>query len=196
MSMILVLESVPSDGEQSKELVTTASEFLSEGAATDDGLKIFNGYEDETDDDFDAEMVDEFEQDFLSGSNIGDSLTLEKAWHCLHFLLTNEAWGGEGWLAFLVVGGTELGEDEGYGPARIFAPSEVVEIARELERVDGEDLWAKFDPEELKAADIYPNIWDEDEEGLREEYLDYFEELKAFVLQVAENGESLRLELT
>src|SRR5690348_12146296 len=59
-----------------------------------------------------------------------DLVDVDKAWHCLHFLLTGTAWGGEPPLNFVAIGGTEIGEEDvGYGPARGFASQELRVIA-------------------------------------------------------------------
>src|SRR5438270_9992408 len=41
---------------------------------------------------------------------------VDKAWHGIHFLLTDSDWEGEGPLAFILHGGREINEDLGYGP--------------------------------------------------------------------------------
>ena len=74
------------------------------------------------------------------------SVSLEKAWHGLHFLLTGDAWGGSGWRAFLLHGGSEQGEDMGYGPSRIFEPEEVVAIQQMLDGISADALWSDSIP--------------------------------------------------
>jgi hypothetical protein len=137
----------------------------------------------------------------VGGSGFGDedeaSISLEKAWHGLHFLLTGEPWGGDGPRAFLLCGGTEQGEDSGYGPARQFDAEEVQEIARELAGLTADELWSGFDPEAMAEADLYGADWEgEAEEDLREEFLEYFEILKAFVAETAKQGQSFEIEMT
>ena len=208
MSMILVLEGVPSDGVQ-RDLVSSSGASLSQNGSP--GLGVFAGTTDDSDsfqdefeslDDFDEfedsdfDPNDDFEEGFGTGSLSENSISLEKTWHGIHYLLTGEAWSGEGWRAFLVSGGQEQGEDEGYGPARVFTATEVAEIAQGLEVISGDDLWTKFNADEMTGEEIYPDIWDEDEEDLREEYLEYFEQLKSFVSRLAENGEAMRIALT
>lgn len=206
MSMILILEGVPADNV-AKSLVSTSGESISENDPG--GLRLFSGEIDESDqfdefeslDEFDELAdtdygTDEFDDAFDAVLPVENSISLEKTWHGIHFLLTGDAWGGEGWRAFLVTGGQELGEDEGYGPTRVFTPVEVSEIAQGLSDIDGADLWAKFNAEELAIEEIYPDIWDEDEAELKEEYLEYFEQLKAFVAHVADNGEAMRVVMT
>ena len=189
MSMIMILESLPSDTPIAAAASSEASQLGQIGEPAVSGLQIFDESDEYSTDDF----SDDFDDDVEFGEN---SISLEKAWHGLHFLLTGDAWGGTGWRAFLVTGGAEQGEDFGYGPARYFSPSEVREVAREIGLISPDDLWANYDAQAMNSADIYPTIWDEEEDDLKEEYLDYFEELKSFIAQTAEAGDALRICLT
>lgn len=117
-------------------------------------------------------------------------VSLEKAWHGLHFLLTGEAWEGEGPLAFLLAGGEQLGDDED-SPVRWFTPEETIVIQQSLANVSDEELWARFNPGEMEDQGIYPGIWDEAEEDLKDEYLTYFHELQRIVAAAARGGQGL-----
>lgn len=134
-----------------------------------------------------------FSEEPEEGMESGATLSLEKAWHGLHYLIAGDPWGGTGPRAFLLSGGVERGDDYGYGPARYFTANEVREISQELTRIEPDDFWASFDAQAMTNAAIYPEIWDEPEENLREEYGGYFEELKAFIEEAVELGEALRV---
>ena len=56
-------------------------------------------------------------------------------------------------------------------------------------------LWARFDAAKMEQVDVYPGIWDEDEEDLKEEYLGYFHELKAVVADAAHNHQGLLISI-
>jgi hypothetical protein len=107
---------------------------------------------------------------------------LDKAWHCLHYLLTGSAWEGDEPLNFLVKGGTPVGEEDvGYGPARIFRPLEVAAIADALAPLDPATLMLRFDARKLEQLEIYPGRFSE--LNLHSDYelgyfLGPFEELK------------------
>ena len=58
-----------------------------------------------------------------------DGLNLEKSWHVLHYLLTGKAEEAPGPLGNAILGGTEIGGDLGYGPARFLTPQQVREVA-------------------------------------------------------------------
>lgn len=78
--------------------------------------------------------------------------------HCIHFLLTGTADGGEPPLNFIVVGGREVGaEDVGYGPARVFMSEDVAEIAEALGPIDHEALVQRFDPKLMDRLELYPD---------------------------------------
>jgi hypothetical protein len=108
---------------------------------------------------------------------------LDKAWQCLHYLLTGTARDDTGPLSFLLHGGAPVGEEElgGFGPARVFEPAELAVIADALGPVTRHTLLPRFDLKKLEKLEIYPGRWSE--LNLRSEYeLGYyfgpFEELK------------------
>jgi len=90
----------------------------------------------------------------------GADISLEKAWHGVHYLLCREAEPGSNILSQAVLGGTEIGDDEfGYGPARFLTPQQVADTARELSRAGLEtEMKARFDPDRMVG--IYPEGWD------------------------------------
>jgi hypothetical protein len=118
---------------------------------------------------------------------------LDKAWHCLHYLLTGSAQGGEPPLNFILNGGAPVGaEDVGHGPARVFRALEVAAIAEALSRLEVASLLPRFDPKKLEKLGVYPGGWSE--LNLRSDYeLGYyfgpFEELK----RVTARGKQERL---
>jgi uncharacterized protein DUF1877 len=109
--------------------------------------------------------------------------SLEKSWHGLHFLLTGTATEGTGPAAFLLLGGQPFGDDLGYGPARLVRPADVRNIHATLSAMTDDQLWSRFDPARMTNEGVYPVIWDENEADLREEYLNYFANLKDVVSQ-------------
>jgi hypothetical protein len=124
------------------------------------------------------------------------SVNLEKAWHGLHYLLTGDPWGGDPPLDFIATGGEPIGDaDLGYGPARLLAAKDVRVLAESLAHISDQELWSRFDADDMNVQEIYPMIWDEPEDDLRDEYLMYFRELKAFVAQAANDGLALVLRL-
>jgi uncharacterized protein DUF1877 len=93
----------------------------------------------------------------------GELVDLDKSWHGIHYLLTGEADESGTPLEFLVAGGTSVGDEEvGYGPPRVFTSAETRRIAAALAAVTDEALRARFAPEAMMRAEIYPEIWDRD----------------------------------
>jgi hypothetical protein len=133
-------------------------------------------------DDEDAEMPD-------------PELDLGKSWHAIHYLLTGTAWEiGDG-AGAAILGGEEIGEDGGYGPARVLDPASVRVVAAELDAMDVETLRARFDPDAMAAAQIYPDIW----AGGAVEFNGlavHFAELRRFYRTAAENGLAVLLAIT
>jgi hypothetical protein len=119
------------------------------------------------------------------------TISLEKAWHGLHFLLTGQAHGGTAPLSFLVDGGQAVGDPDewGYGPPRVFTPAEVLALHSALAGISPEQLWSRYDPGQME--EVYPQIWDEPEEELREEYLTYFGTLKELIASAAAKGQAI-----
>ena len=132
----------------------------------------------------------------FSHSNDANSVSLEKAWHGLHFLLTGSGMEGELPLAFILQGGKEVGEDTGYGPPRFFDHAQVAELHTALEAISDDELWSRFDAEQMSADSVYPFIWEEPESELREEYTHYFHELKKLVRKADAEKIGLLLMLT
>src|SRR5262245_43187400 len=69
----------------------------------------------------------------------GPVLDIHKSWHGLHWLLCQSAWDGPEPLKHAVLGGQEIGEDLGYGPARLVDGAKVRAVAEALAGI-GHDL--------------------------------------------------------
>jgi hypothetical protein len=121
----------------------------------------------------------------------GTHLDIDKAWHGIHFLLNGEPWGETApGLGFIVVGGSEIGEDAGYGPVRGFSSPEVKLIHRALETIDGTTLVERFDAEGFERNEVYPSGDWKDVQDLGY-WSGYFDELKAFIGTAAEKNQAL-----
>ena len=117
-------------------------------------------------------------------------LDLDKAWHGLHWLLTGTTDDSSTPAGMAILGGTEIGEDWGYGAPRLLRPDEVRRVAAVLRDVTEGDLRARFDPAAMKAADLYPSIWDE--EDVFAEYLaPQFALMQEFYARAASRGDAV-----
>jgi hypothetical protein len=93
----------------------------------------------------------------------GLSTDLDKAWHGIHYLLTGSDSEGEYPSNFLVAGGATVGNvDVGYGPARALTSTQTREARDFLRSVDDEELRRRFNPQDMLAKQIYPDIWARD----------------------------------
>jgi hypothetical protein len=140
----------------------------------------------------DPELVEDVLDEELPDGWVVD---LDKSWHGIHWLLCGSAWEADQPAGQAILGGREVGEDLGYGPARLLDPDGVRAVAEALAAVDGGDLGARMDPGAMAAADLYPQIWDE--AGLYDEYLlPHYEQLRAFYARAAAEGLAVLLTLS
>jgi hypothetical protein len=125
---------------------------------------------------------------------IEKALSLEKSWHMLHYLLTGHAGTGHA-PGDLLLSGEELGEDVGYGPARLHDEIETREFSRFLEGQDPVRLRARVDFEEMNRVRLYgmpqgPGS-EVEHQMLHEEIALYFQLLRDYVRAMADKGNSL-----
>jgi len=120
-----------------------------------------------------------------------EGLLLDKSWHALHYLLTGHAEEAPPPLGDAILGGTELGEGLGYGPARFLTPEEVGATSAALNKVSAEDLARRFDLPTMIAAEIYA-CRDERDLRLAQEY---FSELVRYYSDAATRGNAMLLYL-
>jgi hypothetical protein len=141
------------------------------------------------------DLVTEYlaEEPALEGFSPFIDLDIDKAWHAIHFLLTGSAWEGKPPLNFVATGGTELGEDNGYGPSRSLTAAQVRKLAVALEKYPTDALLKRFDPKALTAADVYPGIWHlpPEQDDTRGYVAEHYERLRRFVMEAAAAGHAL-----
>ena len=137
-------------------------------------------------------------------------IDVDKAWHAIHWLLTGSAddtppsrraglfrrkavrEAAAGAEALAVFGGDPVGEDNGYGPARLLRPEQVAAVAEALRPLTPEVLGHRVDLAAMEAAELYPGIWDE--EDVFEEYLGpNYEVLRDFYLTAASEDAAVLL---
>jgi len=121
-------------------------------------------------------------------------LSLEKAWHGVHYLLAGAAEPGPEMRSQAVLGGVELGDDpegfSGYGPARYFRAAQVRELSEELRRPELEsEAAARFDSAKMSQLQIYPG-WQAGEQD-KEWLMDAFQRLRDFYLSAATQGRAI-----
>ena len=133
------------------------------------------------------------------GAEEGLTTDLDKAWHGIHYLLTRTAWEGQPAGNFLVTGGREVGDlDVGYGPARVLTYPQKREQRRDwLNNIEEDELRSRFNPEDMLAKEIYPDIWARDpEEDDTLGYLWSARTLRGFLNQAVDEGLGILVYLT
>ena len=138
--------------------------------------------------------------DFLYSDEGGDApkglLDIDKAWHGIHFLLTGCEWEGPEPWSLVVLGGTPIGPDIGYGPARYLLPSQVREVARALADLPRDELAKRFEPASMDEAGIYPQIWERDADDGLEYLLSYYDNVVAYYQRTSAQDDAMLLYLT
>ena len=122
-------------------------------------------------------------------------LDIDKMWDVLHFVLTgvdsSEPIEGNP-LSEAVVGVTSLEEVSEF--IAYIEKDRIADIVSALENFDIDAALESFSMEACKKAELYPNIWDfdDEEEDIKEEICDYFHEMIDFYKQILEiNGNVL-----
>ena len=129
----------------------------------------------------------------LSEEEDNNEIDIDKMWDALHFLLTGvsaiEPIEDDPHSEF-IVGEIAIGEEDFIAYT---TPRRVKEIAGIVNEINFDDYLEKFDMQKCKEADLYPDIWDYDDEKeeIMEELSDYFETLKKFYRAVAEHGNAV-----
>ena len=122
-------------------------------------------------------------------------LDLDKMWDVLHFVLTGVGSSEpikNNPLSEAVVGLVPIEDVEEY--LAYTEKSRVKDIVLALEHFDIEKAMENFSMEECQKADLYPDIWDYEEEAdeIKEELMDCFQNLKDFYKKIVEaNGNVL-----
>ena len=120
-------------------------------------------------------------------------LELGKTWHILHYLLTGhtDAAAAPG---DAILTGAPIGDDMGYGPARLHAPNETRQFRDILTPLDPGRLATRLDFAQMRRLRVYPLFGEPDagdDQGWRDEALRAFADLKAYVAHAADRGEGL-----
>lgn len=118
-----------------------------------------------------------------------EECSLYKFWHCMHFLLNGHPWEGEPPLGWAVFGNHELGAiDVGYGPARFLLPDQVRTLAEALRQLPPDQLFEAYDPDAMRAAELYCAPDEGDDEGGETTLREHYEELRGFYDWAAKEG--------
>jgi|ERR1051326_7681029 hypothetical protein len=122
-------------------------------------------------------------------------LNLEKSWHILHYLFTGHV-GPANAPGDLLLTGEDLGEDLGYGPARLHSETATQAFSQFLDTQELERLQARIDLREMLRLGVYgvpmgPGSDADYANELRGEVGVYFPSLHSYVRQMSDNGNGL-----
>lgn len=131
---------------------------------------------------------------FSENHDQGTCANIEKAWHGLHFMLNGNAFphANSAPLTYVVLGGQEVGNDIGYGPARILGQEQVKAAALALNEISIDHLKTRFFPDQMMASNIYPEIWDEGESAL-DYVVNAFEKVQALFQRASDQNDAMLL---
>ena len=138
---------------------------------------------------FYSEENETFEETEEQNGDVEILLDLDKMWDALHFVLTGAS-GSEpikdNRFSEAVLGISPIEEVEEY--VAYTEKSRIKDIVFALDNFDIEKALETFSMEECKEAELYPNIWgyEEETDEIKEEIMDYFQDMKDFYKQVLE----------
>ena len=122
-------------------------------------------------------------------------MDVDQSWQAIHYTLNGDPWSGEAPLGLVVLGGEDIGEDMGYGPARYLTATQVQDVAAALDAIDPTAFGSRFDGQALDNADVHPQMWGEDPaEGL-DYALHHYSQLRTFYQTAAQRGDAMLLYL-
>jgi hypothetical protein len=123
-----------------------------------------------------------------------DGLSLNKLWNAMSYVLERVC--GEDPIRS--VGDPLDFVDTGYGPPMLMTVEDVQAAAVALADVDEGDLREAFDPDDMKAEQVYCQPGDDEAEraAYLDELLGLFRELRAFVEEAADRGHGVLWYLT
>ena len=116
-------------------------------------------------------------------------LDIDKMWDVIHFVLTGVSTDhriDDNPLSQAVLGVTSIEDLSDYMAYTEY--SQIADIVAALEQFDMDQALESFDMTACKEAELYPNIWDydEEEEEIKDEILHDFEQMKVFYKKVLE----------
>lgn len=130
-----------------------------------------------------------------SNNDLEILLDLDKMWDVLHFVLTGASASEpikNNYFSEAILGISHIEEVEDF--IAYTEKSRIKDILLALDNFDIEKAMESFSMEECKKANIYPDIWDYEEESeeIEEEIMDYFQNMKDFYRKILEvNGNVL-----
>ncbi len=140
----------------------------------------------------DPDSIEEFLYPDEGEGEAEGTIDVDKAWQGIHYLLTGTADQGEGPQSLAVLGGEEFGPEIGIGSARFLTPQQVSDVSAALAGFSESELRANFNPQDMQAQGVYPEIiWVRDGEDSLDYLLENFWPLAEFYADAAARGDAV-----
>jgi hypothetical protein len=137
-------------------------------------------------------MDERFLEQTLENAPDDRSVYLDKAWHGIHFLLSGSAEATKTLASKVIFGGESFGPDQAYGRAQLLTSAEVKAIAKLLTKLTPELISARYNPQALEKAEIYPSIiWVREGPEALKYVLQFYKPLVEFYQRAAERGNAV-----
>ena len=125
-------------------------------------------------------------------------LDIDKMWDVMHFVLTGVSSDDavkNSPLSEAVLGECRIEDVEEY--ISYTEKSRIKDIVVALENFDIDQAMENFSMEECKKANLYPDIWDFEEEAdeIEEEIMDYFQNIKDFYNKILESNANVMVSI-
>ncbi|MBC3882889.1 YfbM family protein [Undibacterium sp. LX40W] len=127
----------------------------------------------------------------LFKSNAASTLNIGTSWHAIHYLITGKTSSPVPGAGEVIFGGTEIGNDLGFGPAHLFSAEEVKTISDALQAFPLKTFTGRYDVKQMQASKIYPENWLKEGDIGRARLLDYFQQILNFYANAAKNGQAI-----
>ena len=117
---------------------------------------------------------------------------IDKSWDGIIFLLTGQNFDNSNHpLTKVLFSGQIIDEEQdlGYGPGQYLTPEQVKEVNEQISKISIEELSKKFDAKRMTELEVYPNIWEDEDEV---NYLtEYFQTIQEVYAEASKNDEAI-----
>jgi len=118
-------------------------------------------------------------------------INIDKAWHGIHYLLTNSSMWGPIPARWTIFGDIKIPEfEKDYVRASYLKPSQVSKVNNFLSKIPEEEFKRRYNPNKFEAAEIYPDSWDNTDIDY---LMIYFRKVKILYQKAADIGEYVLL---
>lgn len=127
----------------------------------------------------------------LFKSSAANTLNIGTSWHAIHYLITGKTSSPVPGAGEIIFGGTEIGNDLGFGPAHLFTAEEVKTISDALQAFPLKTFTSRYDVKQMQASKIYPENWLKEGDIGRARLLDYFQQILNFYANATKNNQAI-----